>query len=257
MRYHVSTIAVAVVGSIFTAVPSAVAANCNDRNTREYFEAATANEVAKCLAAGAKPMARDEARRTSLHLAVILANAAAVKELLDAGADVNASGADGYTPLHIAAQSTKGLAVITVLLDAGADVNARNKKGQTALHIAARADKNPAIAAALLDAGADVNARNGLGDTPLHEAARYSEEPAVITIFLDAGADVNASDAYGLTPLHWAAGAGSAAVSTALLDAGADAKAKDLGGSTPWDFAKDNNKLKGTDVYWRLNDARF
>ena len=28
-------------------------------------------------------------------------------------------------------------------------------------------------------------------------------------------------------------------------------------GKTPWDLAEANEDLKGSDAYWRLNDARF
>ena len=42
-----------------------------------------------------------------------------------------------------------------------------------------------------------------------------------------------------------------------LADAGADAKARTKAGETPWDLAKENNAIKGTDAYWRLNDERF
>lgn len=47
------------------------------------------------------------------------------------------------------------------------------------------------------------------------------------------------------------------AVVDALLKAGADAAARDRAGKTPFDFAKKNSALKGTDAYWRLNEARF
>ena len=47
------------------------------------------------------------------------------------------------------------------------------------------------------------------------------------------------------------------AVVDTLLKAGADAGARDRIGRTPFDFAKKNSKLKGTDAYWRLNEARF
>ena len=43
----------------------------------------------------------------------------------------------------------------------------------------------------------------------------------------------------------------------ALLDAGADPMARNAAGETPWDLAKANKALKGSDAYWRLNDARF
>ena len=77
---------------------------------------------------------------------------------------------------------------------------------------------------ALLEAGADVNAQSGTGPTPLHAAAAYSKTPAVVT---------------------------------ALLAGGADPTAKTPFGQTPFDLAEENDKLKGTEVYWRLNDARY
>ena len=43
----------------------------------------------------------------------------------------------------------------------------------------------------------------------------------------------------------------------ALLEAGANPMAPNVGGKTPWDFAQDNEALKGSDAYWRLNEARF
>ena len=80
------------------------------------------------------------------------------------------------------------------------------------------------MVAVLLAAGADLEARAEGGATPLHEAARFSETPAVVA---------------------------------ALLDAGADPAARDAEGRTPWDLIEDDSPLKGTDVYWRLNEARF
>ena len=43
----------------------------------------------------------------------------------------------------------------------------------------------------------------------------------------------------------------------AALDAGADATAKDEWGKTAWDLIQDNEALKGSKAYWRLNDLRF
>ena len=79
----------------------------------------------------------------------------------------------------------------------------------------------------------------------------------MITALLDTGADLEAKMEGGWTPLHAAAEEGSLAVVQALLDAGADPKARAEDGETPWDAAQRNEALKGTDVYWRLNDARF
>jgi ankyrin repeat protein len=108
----------------------------------------------------------------------------------------------------------------------------------------------------LLAAGADVMARNEYGYTPLHYAALYGT-PAIIQALLAAGADVMARNELGWTPLHRAAVSGTPASVQALLAAGADGKAKNKEGKTPWDFAQENEKLKGTKAYWALNDAQY
>ena len=78
----------------------------------------------------------------------------------------------------------------------------------------------------------------------------------VVTALLEAGANLEARGE-GQTPLHWAAMFGTGEAVTALLEAGADPNARDNDGKLPFDYAEDNEQLKGTDAYWKLNDARF
>ncbi len=210
-----------------SAAPAVAAGvSCEDWNTEEFFKRAGAADISRCL---------------------------------KAGADVNARTKNGFTPLHRAAEHSTTPAVVTVLVKAGADVNARTKIGWTPLYVAARNSTTPAIVTALLKAGADVNARTEFGLTPLHWMAVFSETPAIVTALLDAGA---ATPTRGMKtdghPLHAAAGLSTTpAVVAALLDAGADPAARDKEGKTPWDYIKADSLLKGTDVYWRLNDGRF
>ena len=104
--------------------------------------------------------------------------------------------------------------------------------------------------------GAVPVARDSLGNTPLHSAAPWGTAETV-TALLEAGADLEARNGIGSTPLHVAALTGTAEVLTALLEAGADPNARDSNGKLPFDYARDNDQLKGTDAYWKLNDARF
>ena len=111
--------------------------------------------------------------------------------------------------------------------------------------------------AALLAAGADVAAKAQTGKTPLHWAA-LGVNPHAILPLVRAGADLEARDEDSRTPLHVAAARNPNPASiAALLDAGADTKARDKDGKTPWDLAQNNEALKGSAAYRRLNDRRF
>ena len=82
--------------------------------------------------------------------------------------------------------------------------------------------------------------------------------PGDATRRLEAGADLEARAVGDQTPLHAAAAkTDNPAVVEALLDAGANPAERNERGRTPFYYAKRNEALKGTDVYWRLNEARF
>jgi ankyrin repeat protein len=82
--------------------------------------------------------------------------------------------------------------------------------------------------------------------------------PQAIQAAFDRGADLKAQDKAGATALMYAALKNqNPEVITTLLKAGADAKAKDKAGKTAFDYAQKNEKLKGTDAYWKLSDARY
>ena len=143
-------------------------------------------------------------------------------------------------------------------LSEDADPQARTKDRLTPLHLAASLSNIPALVQVLLDAGADLNARDKDGWTPLHYAAGNSKTPEVVKALLDAGADLNAQAEHGVTPLHGAAARSETPeVVQVLLDAGADPKARTKDGQTVFDLIGKNPHLRGTNVYWQLNNARF
>ena len=109
-----------------------------------------------------------------------------------------------------------------------------------------------------IKAGVDVNLRDGEGSTPLMYAAGYNTNPDVLSVLIKAGADVNARAENGKTPLMYAANYNTNPdVLSVLIKAGADVNARNEWGWTALKFAKDNPAIKGTKVYWELNDAQY
>ncbi len=82
-----------------------------------------------CLRAGADPDARGRDGWTPLHWAAVADNAAAIEALLEGGADPGARDVDGNTPLHWGALMGQA-AAIEALLDGGADAGAKDRARQ-------------------------------------------------------------------------------------------------------------------------------
>ena len=68
-----------------------------------------------------------------LHQTALKGHDAAVKVLLDKGADVNTRDDGGHTALHVAAIFGRSTIVQTLLDKEGIEVNAENNRGKTAL----------------------------------------------------------------------------------------------------------------------------
>ncbi len=88
-------------------------------------------------------------------------------------------------------------------------------------------------------------------------ANEISRVQHVIAMLLQAGADVGARDKNGMTPLMYAARNTCNPVDMicVLLEAGADARAKDNEGKTALEHSQDNEKLRRTDAYGKLQEA--
>jgi uncharacterized protein len=105
---------------------------------------------------------------TALHLAAFMGHPAAVRVLLERGANPNAVATSAeigpVQPLHSAA-ATRQLEAARLLIVHGADVNARQAAGFTPLHEAA-GNGDVALGRVLLEAGADPTARKDDSQTP-------------------------------------------------------------------------------------------
>lgn len=74
---------------------------------------------------------------------------------------------------------------------------------------------------------------------------------------LAGSASVDTRDEGGKTSLFTAAERGMPKTVDALLAAVADGSVRDSSGQAAFSLAFDNDKLKGTDAYWRLSEARL
>ena len=140
-----------------------------------------------------------------LHNAVTSRDLAAVKTQVGGGADINAPGMYGRTPLYYAGLYGEGN-IVAYLLSEGADPQkgASWKGDDTPLHVAAQNGHAGCVQVLLLN-GASVDIRNNANQTPLHYAAR-SRHPDVVKLLLDHGAKVNATDKMDTTPLEYPSG---------------------------------------------------
>lgn len=201
---------------------------------------------------------------TPLQWAVFRDDAAAVKRLIAAGADVRAANVYGVTPMELAGE-TGNAAIIRLLLEAGADVESPNAEGQTALMSVARTGKVEA-ARLLIARGANVNAAERFGGQTALMWAAARRHPEMVQLLAAKGADVNAraivrnferkitveqryknTHTGGLTPLLYAVRENCKGCVAALLQHGADIRLPDPDGIAPltlammngnWDIAK-------------------
>jgi len=124
--------------------------------------------------------------------------------LKDAGADINATDADGNTALHYLAKRGYGPSV-AFMIKLGARVNIRNNHYETALHcVIGGCNFNKKNMYALLDAGVEIEAQNDENETALHLTAVESNDIATNALCQN-NANVLAQDKNGNTPLHLAA----------------------------------------------------
>ncbi|KAL8746481.1 MAG: hypothetical protein Q9184_007742 [Pyrenodesmia sp. 2 TL-2023] len=190
----------------------------------------TANKLNKI-----EMLRRAENQRTGLLGAIQQGDDLLLEIAIEEGANVNAKGADGKAPLHLAAMQGNP-DIVQLLIDHGADINIatslrgdiqeRKFNGQrTPLHWACDRGHESCVRL-LVKHGADVNANNYTNRTPLQEALMRGNV-SISKFLLENGASVKSHDDEGWTPLHQAAISRKAVeVIHLLLDKGADIEAK-------------------------------
>jgi ankyrin repeat protein len=158
------------------------------------------------------------ARPQTLHDAVNADDVVEAWNLIRLGANVDAPDLAGPPLNHAAAKGS--LAMVRILVDAGADLEASGDPASARpLHMAAMRD-HPEIARFLISRGADPDSRDDWGRTPLMVAATFGTVEVADTL-LSGGADPTVKDdVYGDTAIHHAAIAGQLDVVALLLAEG-------------------------------------
>ena len=151
------------------------------------------------IKAGAEINAKDRSGRSALMIAAISGCNKNVQFLLDAGINVNATDNDNNNALAY----SKNCEMLNLLLRAGAKINNTDDEGFTPLMLAVRRN-NIDIAISLIVNGALLNTHDWLlGRTPLILAA-FFKRSEIVQALLKKGASANEEDYEGWTPLHWA-----------------------------------------------------
>jgi len=180
--------------------------------------------------------------RTALHYAVDIGNVGAVKEIIQAGVDVNQRDHQGRTALHSAANSGE-VEIVKDLIAAGVDVNAKDYEGNDALNHATRAFHGIVEIVTILveEGGVDVNAIDKSGKPILHSSCEHASE-AIVEELIRLGAKPNIRDNVGKTAVHYATPYKSNELLEKIVKAGADINVRDYyEGKTPLILAASNH----------------
>ena len=142
--------------------------------------------------------ARDCTGYTLLTLVVHLADEPLTQGLLCAGCDAKGSDNHGNTVLHYLPPDASSL--IPLLMHQGAEIDAVGYGGMTPMHSAC-ARRCTYVVQGMLQFKPDLDLKCVRKQTPLHYAASAGDERMIVQLLQD-GADVNAVDECGHAPLH-------------------------------------------------------
>ena len=146
-----------------------------------------------------------------------------IQRLVGKGANVNAKLRLNRNWTVLVDFVVKGnIEVVKLLIDHGADLDIRDIEG-TPLQMAIHHERNEDMAVSLVESGAKLQ-EFSFGNTDLHLAAIWGFAD-LVPVLVRHGADVNAVNEYGHTPLYYAARHGYRKTAEALIAVGAEKSA--------------------------------
>eukprot|EP00184_Porphyridium_aerugineum_P007690 CAMPEP_0184703616 /NCGR_PEP_ID=MMETSP0313-20130426/28467_1 /TAXON_ID=2792 /ORGANISM="Porphyridium aerugineum, Strain SAG 1380-2" /LENGTH=290 /DNA_ID=CAMNT_0027164431 /DNA_START=26 /DNA_END=898 /DNA_ORIENTATION=- len=160
-----------------------------------------------------------------------------VKQLLDAGANIQHKNEYGESAISLAAQYGDE-ELITLLLENKANIHDKTQDGSSALMIAALYGRD-SIVQLLLEKGSNIHERDNTGSTCLMLAAEHGHLTTVQTL-LRSGASIHDCDNVKSNSLMRACTHNSEKVVKLLLASGANIMDHDEDGETAMEYAKDH-----------------
>ncbi|WP_370631834.1 ankyrin repeat domain-containing protein [Phyllobacterium lublinensis] len=217
------TLAAFIFVTLATLLAGATGQNMREARLHQAAAEGDVTTIRQLLAAGAKINARDSQGRTALLVATQENDVATATALIDAGADVNAKDNIKDSP-YLYAGARGHLEILKLTLSHGADLKSTNRYGGTAL-IPASERGHVETVRTLIKAGVEVDHVNNLGWTALLEAIILSDggerHQKIVQALVDAKANVNLADGEGVSPLQHARSRGYQEIERILVAAGA------------------------------------
>jgi ankyrin repeat protein len=199
-----------------------------DTNTRneQLLMAAQRGEietVLKLLQEGADINVTDAQGRTPVMIATYKHDTEMVRALIQKGADINMRDSQNENPLlHAGAQGW--LDILKLAIEAKADTTLTNRFGGISIIPAAERGHVETVRELLTRTDINVNHVNNLGWTALLEAIVLGDggqaQQQIVQLLVDHGADVNIPDKDGVTPLRHARERGFMEIERILVKAG-------------------------------------
>jgi ankyrin repeat protein len=229
-------------------------AKTNNTNTSLIIAAKNGQikKVKELINAGTDLNRKGKYNRTALMWAIYYGHTEIAELLIKKGANLDLQDEGNNTTLISAAY--KGhTEIVELLINRKAKLDLQDNNGNTALMWAA-CEGNKKMVELLIKKGADLNLQNGDGNTALILSIDF---PEIAKLLINAGADLNLQNKKGNTVLFWAAYKGNKEIVELLIKKGADLNLKNKKGDTALKWAKYKNHKEIIEILKNPDDYRF